>query len=213
MVVLCLVTAAFTVTVLVYIGLVGNAYTRSKLWPSPRTGEERWTNGHEQQQQQQQEETSLQENEQKEQREKRPGLVELKFMGRLGNNLFEYAVARVFADKLGWALSLKADFNKDKFKTLLKPHGMSCFPGVRPILPSSWSPEMDKLQELPFRGFKRELADPTPRKITMRDWFQDYQLFAEEKDHLRQVRTCNPPTSFRVRCGPHSSRDLYITQL
>lgn len=186
LVALCVVTAAVTVGVLISSGLANTAYT--KLWPSPGTGEIRWTNGPEQQQQQQQlGQTPLQENQQKEKLEERPGLVELKFLGRLGNNLFEYAVARVFADELGWALLLKAGFNKDKFKTLLKPHGMSCFPGVRPVLPSSWSPEMEKLQERPFRGFKQELADPTPRKITLSDWFQDYKLFAGEKDRLRQV--------------------------
>lgn len=213
LVTLCVLTAAFTVAVLIYSGLANTAYTRFKLWPSPGTGEIRWTDGYEQQQQQQ-EQTPLQENHQKEQLEEKPGLVELNFYGRLGNNLFEYAVARVFADKLGWALLLKAGLNKDKFKTLLKPHGMSCFPGVRPVLPSSWNPEMAKLQEHPFRGIKQELADPTPRKITLSNWFQDYKLFAGEKDRLRQVRHTKPPNDVLatgVCCRPQPSRDLHNT--
>lgn len=117
------------------------------------------------------------------------GIVNLKFMGRLGNNLFEYATARVLADRLGWALSLQAaPANVKKFGTLLRPQGMKCFPGVRPLGPPASSPAMAQLEAVPFRGFRRELADKTPRAITMMDWYQDFKPLAGDSDRLRQVR-------------------------
>lgn len=116
------------------------------------------------------------------------GIVQLKFLGRLGNNLFEYATARVLADRLGWALSLQpAPGNARKFSTLLRPQGMKCFPGVRPLGPPASSPEMAQLEAVPFRGFKRELADTTPRAIVMMNWFQDFKPMADDSDRLRQV--------------------------
>ena len=118
------------------------------------------------------------------------GIVKLNFMGRLGNNLFEYATARALADRLGWALSLHtAPGNARKFGTLLRPQGMACFPGVRPVGPPATSPLMADLTPTPFRSFKKELADTTPRAIVMMDWFQDYKLFAGDASRLRQVRT------------------------
>ena len=117
------------------------------------------------------------------------GIVQLKFLGRLGNNLFEYATARVLADRLGWALSLQpAPGNARKFGTLLRPQGMKCFPGVRPLGPPASSPAMAQLEAAPFRGFRRELADTTPRAIVMMNWYQDFKPMADDSDRLRQVR-------------------------
>ena len=117
------------------------------------------------------------------------GIVQLNFMGRLGNNLFEYATARVLADRLGWALSLQpAPGNPKKYGTLLRPQGMKCFPGVRPLGAPASSPAMAQLEAAPFRGFKRELADTTPRAIVMMDWFQDFKPLAGDSGRLRQVR-------------------------
>ena len=202
------VAAGLLAAVVIYNGLSNGTVTRDQtvlprlsnggvtrdqiVLPPTRIGEH-VLNGREQQhqQQKQQQQQQLQQHQQQEgeQGERGPGLVELSFMGRLGNNLFEYATARVVADKLGWALSLKALLNKDRFKTLLKPHGKACFPGVRPLGPPPSRPEMAKLEEVRFRGLEREMADPTPRKIHMQDWFQEYRVFASEKDRIRQVRS------------------------
>lgn len=123
--------------------------------------------------------------------ERGPGMVELYFMGRLGNNLFEYAAARSLADRMGWALSLQpASWNRRKFDTLLRPDGKKCFPGVREIGPSRDSPEMKALQQVEFRSFNTELADRRPRRIVMQNWFQEYRLFSADADRLRQVCFC-----------------------
>lgn len=117
-----------------------------------------------------------------------PGMVQLNFMGRLGNNLFEYASARALADRLGWALSLDAAAgNKQKYSTLLRPDGRACFPGVKPLGPSVSDAAMSGLMQKPFQGLERELEDRSPRRILMQDWFQDYQLFSGDKDRIRQV--------------------------
>lgn len=117
-----------------------------------------------------------------------PGIVRLNFMGRLGNNLFEYAAARTLADGLGWALSIQpAPYNRQKFGLLTRPEGMACFPGVRPLGPPPSSPEMAGLETTKFRGVRRELQDPTPRSIEMEGWFQDYSMFSSEKERLREV--------------------------
>lgn len=123
-----------------------------------------------------------------------PGIVQLSLIGRLGNNLFEYAAARVVADRMGgWALSLQAAAgNKNKYSTLLRPDGMACFPGVRPLGVSQMtSPKMQALKAAPFRNLRVELKDRSPRRIVMQDWFQDYQLISEDRDRLRQVGDCS----------------------
>lgn len=132
-----------------------------------------------------------QEQEEEEGEARGPGIVQLNFMGRLGNNLFEYAAARVVADRMGnWALSLQAAAgNAMKFSTLLRREGMACFPGVRPLGGSRITgPEMRALSSAPFRNVRVELKDRTPRRIVMQDWFQNYQLFSQDRDRLRQVR-------------------------
>lgn len=117
-----------------------------------------------------------------------PGIVRLNFMGRLGNNLFEYAAARALADRLGWALSVQpAPYNKKKFGLLTRPEGKKCFPGVRPLGPPPSSPEMAILETVNFRGVSTELADPTPRSIKMEGWYQDYDLFSWDTEQLRKV--------------------------
>lgn len=117
-----------------------------------------------------------------------PGIVQLNFMGRLGNNLFEYAAARALADRLGWALSVQpAPYNRKKYGLLTRPEGMKCFPGVRPVGPPPSSPEMATLETVKFRSVRAELEDPTPRSIKMEDWYQSYDLFAWHKDRLRKV--------------------------
>lgn len=117
-----------------------------------------------------------------------PGIVQLFFLGRLGNNLFEYAAARALADRLGWALSIQpTPANKQKFGLLTRPEGMACFPGVRPVGPPPSSPEMASLGTVQFRGMKEELEDRTPRSIKMQDWYQDYSLFSSEKERFREV--------------------------
>ncbi|CAN0448022.1 unnamed protein product, partial [Ectocarpus fasciculatus] len=117
-----------------------------------------------------------------------PGIVRLNFMGRLGNNLFEYAAARALADRLGFALSVQpAPYNRKKFGLLTRPEGMACFPGVRPVGPAPSSPEMVGLETVKFRGIRRELQDPKPRSIEMEGWFQDYSMFRSEKERLRKV--------------------------
>ncbi|CAM9866175.1 unnamed protein product, partial [Hapterophycus canaliculatus] len=127
-----------------------------------------------------------------------PGIVRLNFMGRLGNNLFEYAAARTLADGLGWALSVQpARYNKQKFGLLTRPDGMACFPGVRPLGPPSSSPEMASLVATTFRGMRRELQDPAPRSIVMEGWFQEYSMFSSEKERLRKIMALSPSC-----CGP-----------
>lgn len=128
-----------------------------------------------------------------------PGIVRLNFMGRLGNNLFEYAAARTLADGLGWALSIQpARYNPQKFGLLTRPEGMACFPGVRPLGAPHFSPEMAGLEATTFRGMRRELRDPSPRSIVMEGWFQEYALFSSEKERLRKVS--KPPACLGACC-------------
>eukprot|EP00752_Nemacystus_decipiens_P012193 g10810.t1 len=137
-----------------------------------------------------------------------PGIVQLNFMGRLGNNLFEYAAARALADRLGWALSIQpAKYNVKKFGLLTRAEGMACFPGVRPVGPPPTSPEMAGLESVKFRGVRKELEDPAPRSIEMEGWFQDFGLFKSEKDRLRKIMALNPSC-----CGPTAPgpKDLVI---
>lgn len=122
------------------------------------------------------------------------GIIELQFIGRLGNNLFEYAVARTVADRLGWALFLRTHRgNPKKYSTLLRPEGMACFPGVRGFGPATDSTEMRDLPQIEIRSvaqLKKEVDDPgSPRRLVLQTWFQNYLLFSSNKDRLREVRS------------------------
>lgn len=116
------------------------------------------------------------------------GMVELRFMGRLGNNLFEYAAARSLAERLGWSLVLKTHrANPKKYGTLLRAEGMACFPGVRGMGSPIDIREAQKLKQAGFRDLRKELADESPRVIIMQDWFQTFDLFSEHATQLRKV--------------------------
>ncbi|CAM9179082.1 unnamed protein product [Choristocarpus tenellus] len=127
-----------------------------------------------------------------------PGSIELLFMGRLGNNLFEYATARALADSLGWGLTMKTAWSKPKFGTLLTPEGMKCFPGIRPID----SVPVRDLEVKEFRGVQVEMKDVEPRQIIMRNWFQNYNFFSYAKGNLRQIMAIDRSCCDDLRPGP-----------
>lgn len=121
-----------------------------------------------------------------------PGIVEIHFKGRLGNNLFQYAVARVLADRPGWALFL-SPFPYHLRGNLQTPEARACFPGVQELGPGIDSPDMRDLpvvivgDESEDGGKQEDDIGAFPQHVVMNGYFQDYSLFALQKDRVREA--------------------------
>lgn len=113
------------------------------------------------------------------------GIVETRFHGQLGNNLFQYTAARTLADRLNWALYI---LPIKKEGGLLTPEAKACFPGVRGFGPDINNPEIRSLPVVGHRTFtgKHRRHSP-PEHVVMNGFYKGYRLFARQKDRIRQV--------------------------
>lgn len=98
-------------------------------------------------------------------------MVEVRYKGRLGNNLFQYCFGRVLAENLGF--KLKADF-------------IPGFPNTKKNIDgydySSFPAQLLQGQEINLESI---LHDKTKRKIIVDGYFQRYEYYKEYKDSIR----------------------------
>lgn len=97
-------------------------------------------------------------------------MIEVRYRGRLGNQLFQYCFGRILAEGLGYRL-----------EALPLPH----FPGTHPTIEGEviespvWKcPENVRIIDL--------LADRTPRRIVVDGYMQHYRYYRRFKDKIRQ---------------------------
>lgn len=99
-------------------------------------------------------------------------MVEVKYAGRLGNNLFQYCLGRIIAEQLGYRL--KAD---------PIPH----FPNTKTFVNgednSSYPPQIFRGQVI---NLKNILQEKTKRKIILDGYFQNYEYYKEYKDVIKK---------------------------
>jgi len=97
-------------------------------------------------------------------------LVEIFYLDQRGNQLFQYCLGRILAQRLGFALHAAP---------------IPGFPGTMEVVKGLES--SGPLQE--FQGHHIDLAsisaDPSPRRIELRGWFQRYAYYQPDKDTIR----------------------------
>jgi len=99
-------------------------------------------------------------------------MVEVKYMGRLGNRLFQYCLGRIIAESLGFRLNAGP---------------ISGFPGTQEPVPGK-DFSNGPLQE--FEGQKIDLqgvlGDHSPRRIVLHGYFQRYEYYQPFKETIRK---------------------------
>jgi len=118
-------------------------------------------------------------------------LIEIYYLDQRGNQLFQYCLGRILAERLNFALQAMP---------------ISGFPGTMEHVSGRASPS--PIQE--FRGHHIDLdsiaADQTPRRIELRGWFQRYAYFQPHKVSIRRWLKQEP---IGVIDRPHP-RDLVV---
>ena len=99
-------------------------------------------------------------------------MVEVKYIGGLGNRLFQYCLGRIIAESLGYRLSASP---------------IAGFPGTRRVVAGkdfSDAPVHHLTgQKIDLPGVLREA---TPRRIVLHGYFQRYEYFQPFKDSIRK---------------------------
>lgn len=121
------------------------------------------------------------------------------FRGRLGNNLFQYAIGRIIAEELGFSLNCQSPGSitegAPKFSADSTLVGLArYFPNVRLRIDGSEyvSPvESYELSSIPgWKGqtvdFNAILSNKLPRQIRLEGYFQRYEYLREHKANLRR---------------------------
>jgi len=142
--------------------------------------------------------------------------VVVKFSGRLGNNLFQYALGRIVARELGLALECRSpvsrpwqlsgvDLDVGESSTLSAlgsyfPNAPLRMPGSSIDTPQEWF-ETDPASE--WDGQTIDLNEicrnRTLRQISLAGWFQRFEYYAPHQDSIRQwLRTPVLPHGFII---------------
>jgi hypothetical protein len=120
-------------------------------------------------------------------------MIELHMEGLIGNNLFQYALARILAEDLGYALETTHSPYNPTTNAPWLVELMSYFHDAPLNLPGrSVDHPVDKTAWLGhegFDGFRVDLEamrnDKTNRRILIRGFFERYEIFRGHKERLR----------------------------
>jgi hypothetical protein len=118
-------------------------------------------------------------------------LIEVRYKGRLGNNLFQYCLGRILAEELGFAL---------------KAVPIPAFPNTAQRV----SGEIHEGPEEVFKGpqlipLETILADQSPRRIILDGWFQRYEYYRPRREKIQEWLTFDP--TIRV---PEAAPDIIV---
>ena len=106
-------------------------------------------------------------------------MVEVKYVERLGNNLFQYCFGRILAEKLGFKLKADPIPGFPNTRIEIKGHDYSSYPAQ--ILLGD-EPEKTKRQKIDLSAI---LRDRTERKIVVDGYFQRYEYYKAYKEVIR----------------------------
>ena len=139
-------------------------------------------------------------------------MVIVRMQGRIGNNLFQYAFARLIAEQLGLALEVvPPDTNSaDALQTLFSQ-----------FADAPWSIEGQRLDAPVERhlhgrdGFDGHvldmaalLSDPTPRRVELRGMFERYEYYQPFKEQIRGWFEIEP-----LACGHEIGNDDLVVHV
>ncbi len=98
-------------------------------------------------------------------------MIEVKYRGRLGNNLFQYCFGRILAEELGYALKADPIPGFPNTQTEVKGHDYSSY--------------STKILSEHHVNLGTILRDNTKRKIVLNGFFQRYEYYKSYKDKIR----------------------------
>lgn len=107
-------------------------------------------------------------------------MIEVRYKGRLGNNMFQYCLGRIIAEELGFALQAEsiAPF----------PNTSATVIGARHLDPE----QVLVGHKINLPGI---LADRSPRKIILDGWFQSYEYLRAYRSRIREWLEFDPTIS------------------
>ena len=104
-------------------------------------------------------------------------MVEVRYKARLGNNLFQYCLGRIIAERLGFALAASP---LEGF-----PHTAQIVDGARHSAPE----QVLSGQRIDIDAI---LNDRRPRRIILDGWFQRYEYYRPFRDQIRHWLRFDP---------------------
>lgn len=126
-------------------------------------------------------------------------MVKINYLGRLGNNLFQYALGRIIAEKRGYKLIAESIPGFDSTKDMIDGEEHEC-------------------EELRLTGhlidFHTVLSEPNPNKIVLDGFFQRYEYYQPYLSSLRTWFKFDPTGQFKINMVPdllvHIRRTDYV---
>ncbi len=106
-------------------------------------------------------------------------MIEVKYIDRLGNNLFQYCFGRIVAEKLGYKLKAVPIPGFPNTGTEVRGHDFSSLP-QKTLLGDE--PQKTRRQQVDLRTI---LSDKQNRNILIEGYFQRYEYYKEYKEIIR----------------------------
>jgi hypothetical protein len=104
-------------------------------------------------------------------------MIEVKYLGRLANNLFQYSLGRILAEELGFSLSAEAI------------HG---FPKTSEPIQGRRFSEPESIYAGQSLDLDAILNDKSPRHITLEGYFQRYEYYRPYRTRIRNWLEFSP---------------------
>lgn len=99
-------------------------------------------------------------------------MIEVRYMGRLGNNLFQYCFGRILAERMGFKLEANPIPGFPNTRTKIEGHDYSSRP--------------TQFLTGQIVDLEAVVKDKTKRKIVLSGYFQRYEYYKKHKDVIRE---------------------------
>ena len=115
-------------------------------------------------------------------------MVTVKYLGRLGNNLFQYALGRIIAESLDYPLQASAIDGFNGTFDIVKTSEETYAGGLMPHNYIKFSNQILKINNEPVSIKDINAGNPVFRKqgVTLDGWFQRYEYYRDHKGKIRQ---------------------------
>ena len=129
-------------------------------------------------------------------------MIEVKYLGTLGNNMFQYALGRILAEEMGYELSAEPIYGEN----FLLREGEGFKNTIEKVEGKSYDSSIQVFTQHNLQDLSRILDDENERRIFLNGWFQRYEFIKPYKDRIKHWYeiTDEPPMKL-------NSNDLVLT--
>lgn len=143
-------------------------------------------------------------------------MIHLQMLGLIGNNLFQYAVARILAEDLGFELKVTHSTRLPQKNIPQLNELLAQFDDAPLSIPGkSFDDPVDRTAVMGHDGFdgyhidlSKISADDTPRQILVEGYFERYEVFQPYKERIRKWFKLDP-----ISLGFNISEDDVIVHI